>query len=123
MAHFQTMARRAGYTLRQTKSGRWQVRIQDGTGAQVGVGTFADKAEAERFGQQQAVEMRGGARIDPRRADVTVADWLARWLEKPALSSRMTAGRPASCGTSTSRSHSETGCIRPTYTLRLGGES
>ncbi len=76
------MARRVGYSLRPLKSGRWQLLVRAADGAQVGVGSFADKAAAERAGQDQATRIRGGTFIDPRVADIPLGGYLADWLER-----------------------------------------
>lgn len=76
------MPRRVGYTVRQMKSGRWQLLVRAEDGEQVGMGTYADKAAAEREGQRYAVRVRSGTFIDPRVSDVPLAGYLDDWLER-----------------------------------------
>lgn len=76
------MPRRVGYSLRLLKSGRWQLLVRGADGAHVGMGSYADKAEAEKAGQAEAVKVRNHTWVDPRLADVQLADYLAGWLER-----------------------------------------
>ena len=46
------------------------------------MGTYADKAAAERDGQAHAVKVRSGMWIDPRTSDVPLAGYLAEWLDR-----------------------------------------
>ncbi len=83
------MARRVGYPLRPLKSGRWQVLVLDpASRTQIGMGTYADKREAERAGQRHAASVSSGTCFDPRRGEVTVESYLTTWLQ-----ARRTTGR------------------------------
>lgn len=75
-------ARRVGYTVRQMRSGRWQVMVTDAAGNRVGLGTYADKAKAEEAGQLEAVRMRAGTWVDPRMADIPVEEYVDAWLDR-----------------------------------------
>lgn len=76
------MAKRSGYSLRQLKSGRWQVLLRDpGTGKFFGAGSYANPKEAERAGQRSAAEQSGGTWLDPRRGEIPLAVYMADWLE------------------------------------------
>lgn len=81
--------RRSGYSLRELRSGRWQVLLPDPeTGRFRGHGSYADKEAAERAGQLAAVEQHQGSWVDPRRGDIALGDYMASWL-----ASRKATGR------------------------------
>lgn len=82
------MARRVGYGIRKLRSGRWQLLVRAADGAQVGMGSYASRADAERAGQSAANEIRSGGWVDPRRSDITVRAWLGAWLERRAATGR-----------------------------------
>lgn len=76
------MPRRVGYSLRSMKSGRWQLLVKGADGKFVGMGSYADKAAAEKAGQAEAVKVRSGSWVDPRLSDVPLSAFLADWLER-----------------------------------------
>lgn len=79
------VARRVGYSVRKMRSGRWQVLARDpASGEQIGMGTYADKREAEKAGQRHAASMSAGTWLDPRRGEVELREYVSRWLESRA---------------------------------------
>lgn len=56
--------------------------MRDDAGKFVGMGSYADKNEAEKAGQVEAVKVRSGAWVDPRMSDVPLGDYLAGWLQR-----------------------------------------
>lgn len=76
-----SVGRRVGYSVRKMRSGRWQLLVRDpSSGEQLGLGTYADKIEAERAGQRHASSMSAGTWLDPRRGEVAVEDYVTGWL-------------------------------------------
>ena len=67
-------------TVRQLGSGRWQARIST-TGAQVSLGTFATKRDAERVLADAVVDQSRGEWVDPREGRVLFRDYATVWLE------------------------------------------
>lgn len=84
------MSRRTAGTgsIRQQRSGRWQVRLTAPDGRQVGAGTFATKAEAERALRQRLSEADRGAYQDPRSGRVTLEAYAEAWLRDRDLTPR-----------------------------------
>ncbi len=72
--------------VRNTKSGRrYDVRLRDPSG-RVYTRTFATRKEAETFAARETADRSRGAWVDPRRGNVTLADWSQQWLsQRPDL--------------------------------------
>lgn len=80
-----------GFSIRELKSSsRFQLLLPDPErpGRYFGAGSFATRDEAEHEGQRALVERRAGTWLDPRRGEVTLAEYMAEWL-----TSRQAAGR------------------------------
>ena len=63
----------------EKRSGRYRARYRDPLGRQRSQ-TFTRKADAERFIREQQVEVDRGRWIDPRGADLPLADWSEQFL-------------------------------------------
>jgi integrase len=63
----------------QKRSGRYRARYRDPLGRMTSK-TFARKADAERFLNEMQVDLARGAWIDPRGADVALAEWVEEFL-------------------------------------------
>lgn len=71
--------RRAGAgSVRKLPSGRWQARRTEADGTVRGLGTWATRAEAERYLAAAELEELAGAR--PLGDGGTVGEWVERWL-------------------------------------------
>ena len=67
-------------TVRQLPSGRWQARVTT-NGAQLAIGTFANKREAERVLADAMVGQARGSWLDPRPGKVLFREYSTLWLE------------------------------------------
>lgn len=75
------MRRRRFGAVRRLPSRRWQVRYKALSGESVTAGgTFATRADAERFPSRVELDMVGGTWVDPRAGQVTVEEWAQRWM-------------------------------------------
>lgn len=73
--------RRSYGTVDQLPSGRWRPRYRDpATGRQRSGGTFATRAEAERWLAGAQVDQARGAWVDPNAGAVTLTAWADQWL-------------------------------------------
>ncbi|MGH9170840.1 MAG: tyrosine-type recombinase/integrase [Acidimicrobiales bacterium] len=72
--------------VRNTKTGRrYDVRLRDPSG-RVYTRTFATRKEAETFAAREKADRSRGAWVDPRRGNVTLAEWSQHWLsQRPDL--------------------------------------
>ena len=67
----------------QLKSGSWRARYRDpATGRRASGGTFATKAEAERWLAAAQVDQARGAWVDPRAGEVALADYATQWVSQ-----------------------------------------
>ena len=66
-------------SIRQTKSGTWQVRYWDPSGRQR-ARNFVRKTDASRFARAVETDKARGDWMDPRLARVTFAEWADAWL-------------------------------------------
>src|SRR5437016_1724548 len=66
-------------SIRQTKSGSWQVRYWDPSGRQR-ARNFRRKTDASRFARAVETDKARGDGMDPRLASVTFAEWAEDWL-------------------------------------------
>src|SRR5689334_5004393 len=74
--------RRFGCTVGPLTSERCQLLVRHPmTGKQVGMGSFADKEQAEQEGRGHVVEQQRGLWHDPRIGQLSLANYLADWLE------------------------------------------
>lgn len=65
--------------LIERRSGRYRGRYRDPLGNQR-CKTFTRRADAERFVREMDVEVERGSWLDPRFADVPLADWVTDFL-------------------------------------------
>jgi len=73
--------RRSFGTVDQLKSGSWRARYRDpATGRRASGGTFATRAEAERWLAAAQVDMARGAWVDPKAGEVPLRDYAEGWL-------------------------------------------
>ena len=74
-------SKRSFGTVGKLPSGRYRARYRDpATGRQVSGGTFATKAEAERWLASAQVDMARGAWVDPRAGEVLLREYAEGWL-------------------------------------------
>lgn len=67
-------------TPRNTKSGRrYDVRLRDPAG-RVYTKTFATKRAAETFEAREKADRSRGSWVDPRRGNITLAEWSEHWM-------------------------------------------
>ena len=75
------MSRRSFGTIRKLESGRYQVRYRNSTGRMVpGPGTFATKADAQRWLATAEVDQLRGTFVDQRGLRLTFDQWAEEWL-------------------------------------------
>ena len=75
------MSRRSFGTIRRLGSGRYQARYRSGAGRMVpGPGTFATKAEAQRWLATAEADQLRGTFVDQRGLRLTFDDWAEEWL-------------------------------------------
>ncbi len=79
----------------QKRSGRYRARYRDPVGRMTSK-TFARKADAERFLNEMQVDLARGAWIDPRGAEMALADWAEEFLSLARRLSHHRRGRPMS---------------------------
>jgi len=73
--------RRSYGAVDRLPSGQWRARYRDpGTGLRASGGTFASKAEAERWLASAQVDQARGAWVDPRAGEVLLRDYAEGWL-------------------------------------------
>lgn len=63
----------------EKRSGKYRARYRDASGRQRSK-TFTLKADAERFVREEEVALERGAWIDPRAAEMTLAEWCERFM-------------------------------------------
>lgn len=81
--------RNSGFGIRKLKSGRFQLLIVDPvTRRQIGMGSYADRADAVREGQRIAIAQHDKMWHDPRPGEVPLADYLRSWLEESRRAGR-----------------------------------
>jgi integrase len=75
------MSRRSFGTIRKLGSGRYQVRYRNSLGRMVsGPGTFATKADAQRWLATAEADQLRGTFVDQRGLRLTFDEWVAEWL-------------------------------------------
>jgi len=75
--------RRSYGAVDRLPSGQWRARYRDpGTGLRASGGTFASKAEAERWLASAQVDQARGAWVDPRAGEVTLRDYATQWVSQ-----------------------------------------
>jgi excisionase family DNA binding protein len=73
--------RRTFGAVDQLPSGQWRARYRDpGTGRQLSGGTFASRADAERWLAAAQVDQARGAWVGPRAGEVLLRDYAEGWL-------------------------------------------
>src|ERR1700676_2692487 len=78
------MRKRQFGSIRKLPSGRWQARYPDRSGLFITAPTtFPTKQTAGQFLSGIETDMARGAYIDPRAGRTTLANWAARWLDRP----------------------------------------
>lgn len=70
-------------TSASTGATSWQVKYRTPDGA-ARSRTFRLKRDADRFAREVESSKDAGLFVDPRRSEVTVGDWAARWLDDKA---------------------------------------
>ncbi len=75
------MSRRSFGTIRKLGSGRYQVRYRNSLGRMVsGPGTFATKADAQRWLATAQADQLRGTFVDQRGLRLTFDEWVEEWL-------------------------------------------
>ena len=96
------MARRTFGTVRQLPSGRWQVRYRSTDGdLRPAEQTYRTKAEAGRALAEIETELASGEWQDPRRVQLTLAEYAETWI-----ATRRVRGRPLALRTRDTYRHS-----------------
>ncbi|HUH07432.1 MAG TPA: site-specific integrase [Egibacteraceae bacterium] len=75
--------RHHGGSIRELKSGRWQVRVHDrATGRHVPLGTFPTKEDANAALAASVADQNRGKWVTPQRGQVPVGDYCQRWIDE-----------------------------------------
>ncbi len=67
--------------VRKLPSGRWQARVDDGSGALVSLGSFPTKHDAAQALRMAVGDQVRGRWIDPRAGRLTLGEYAADWLQ------------------------------------------
>jgi integrase len=74
--------RHHGGSVRELKSGRWQVRVHDrATGRHVALGTYPTKEEANAALARAVADQDRGKWVRPDRAHIPVGDYVQAWID------------------------------------------
>jgi integrase len=113
------MSRRSFGTIRRLGSGRYQVRYRNSAGRMVpGPGTFATKAEAQRWLATAEADQLRGTFVDQRGLRLTFDEWVEEWLAaKPGQRAATLARDRAAIGThfSPAIGHLTVPAVTPTH--------
>jgi integrase len=67
--------------VRQLRSGRWQARLDDGTGSRISLGSFATKGDATHALLLAKGDQARGSWVDPNGGRVSFGEYAADWLQ------------------------------------------